>query len=173
MDFAATLERVGSFLRERDVSFAVIGGVALAAYGVFRQTLDLDFVVDAEAQDDLVEFMESLGYRTLYRSSGYSNHAHGDAERGRVDFVYVRGPTSEKLFRDVRRLEGPNGTSIPVPRPEHLIAMKLVAIKNDPTRELQDLADIRGLMERPDVDRGFVRAELERHGLMDRFDELT
>jgi hypothetical protein len=50
--------------------------------------------------------------------------------------------------------------------------MKVLAIKNDPTRALQDLADIRFLLTLPGVDRQEVRSYFARHGLETRFDEL-
>ena len=61
---------------------------------------------------------------------------------------------------------------IPVPRPEHLIAMKVVAMKNDPTRAYQDMADIRFLLSLPGVDRQEVRAQFTKHGLLERYLEL-
>ena len=136
---------MSAFLDERRRPYAVIGGVRLGGYGMTRHTFDLDLVVDAGVQTELVAFMESVGYETLYRSTGYSNHLHAEQDRGRVDFVYVRDTTSRKLFDAVRHVDGPAGARIPVPSPEHLIAMKLVAMKNDPTRTFQDLADIRTL----------------------------
>jgi len=39
-------------------------------------------------------------------------------------------------------MTGPGGRPILVPKPEHLIAVKLHAFKNDPERLWQDLADI-------------------------------
>ena len=81
MDFAGELSAVRSFLAEHGHRSAVIGGVALAAYGHPRLTLDLDIVTDAAAQDGLVSVMESRGLITLHRAPGYSNHRH-ELERG-------------------------------------------------------------------------------------------
>jgi hypothetical protein len=41
------------------------------------------------------------------------------------------------------------GTTLLVPRPEHLAAMKVQAMKNDPSRTFQDLADIQALLSLP------------------------
>ena len=40
-----------------------------------------------EELEKLVAFLESLGYETLYRSAGYSNHVHALPDLGRLDFV--------------------------------------------------------------------------------------
>lgn len=142
VDFARELNATRSFLTEQGYRSAVIGGVALAAYGHPRLTLDLDIVTEAAAQDSLVARMESTGFETLHRSAGYSNHRHPEPGHGRVDFMYVRGETAERVFAGVRQLPGPGGIVIAVPRPEHLIAMKVRAMAEAPERIWQDLADI-------------------------------
>jgi len=172
MDFQKTLATIAEFLEGNDLRYALIGGFALAAYGHTRATLDLDLVVEQEAQDPIIQFMESLGFATLHRSPGYSNHLHADPSLGRVDFVYVRGETGEDLFRATRDLKGPGDLSVPVPKPEHLAAMKVLAMKNDPDRTFQELADIRVLMKQPGVDREEIRRYFNKHELGDRFDEL-
>lgn len=166
------LARLAEFLEARGHSYAVIGGVGLAGYGMSRATVDLDLVLDASAQADIIPFLESIGYETLYRSTGYSNHQHSEPAMGSVDLVYVRDETSRRVFAATRDLDGPGGRKVPIPSPEHLIAMKVVAMKNDPARTYQDLADIRFLLTLPDVDREAVRAQFEKHGILDRYHEL-
>ena len=172
VDFVAELRAVHEFLDSHGFRSAVIGGVALAAYGHPRMTLDLDMVTESAAQDVLVAFMESRGFTTLHRSSGYSNHRHPERRHGRVDFMYVQGRTSELLFGALRHLPGPGGVRVAVPRPEHLIAMKVHAIRNDPRRRLRDLADIGFLLGRDDVDRESARRYFEQADLMEAWDEL-
>ena len=82
------------------------------------------------------------------------------------------GKTAHDLFAACRRIAGPGGVEVPVPRPEHLIAMKLHAIGNDPGRRLQDLADIRSLMTLPEVDRSLVRKYFEKRDLLEDFHAL-
>jgi hypothetical protein len=65
-------------------------------------------------------------------------------------------------------LPGPAGTAIAVPKPEHLIAMKVQAIKEAPERTWQDLADIGFLLQLPGVDRGEAAGYFERAGLLER-----
>ena len=172
MDFARELDVVEGFLARARFRLAVIGGVALTAYGHPRMTLDLDLVTEAEAQETLVAFMESQGFVTLHRSSGYSNHRHPDRTRGRVDFMYVRGDTAEKLFASAKELPGPSGRRILVPKPEHLIAMKVQAMRDAPERTWQDLVDIAYLFRLDGVNRDEVRRYFESAGLVDKWHEL-
>ena len=142
-------------------------------YGYPRTTLDLDLIVEAAIQEDLICWLESLGYRTLHRSSGYSNHAHSDPSLGEIDFVYVQGETAEKLFAGCRMAPGPGGLTVPVPRPEHIAALKVMAMKNDPNRTFREQEDIRFLLSLPGVDRREVQGYFERYGLTERFNELV
>jgi len=172
VDFARVLETMAVFFEREGVRFAVIGAFGLHAYGLSRATLDLDLVTEAAAQPAAVALLESLGYETLYRSPGYSNHVHVVPAHGRVDLMYVDAETSRILFGGCRMLALPSGRRVPVPRPEHLVAMKVQAMKNNPRRMHRDLADIQDLLELPGVDLGEVRAYFERAGLLERFDEI-
>jgi hypothetical protein len=172
VDFERVLRTLSRFFEETNTEWGVIGGLAMAAQGAARTTLDVDIVVDGEMQDRLVEFLESRGFETLYRSTGYSNHIHVDPDLGRVDVVYVRGDTSRELFGGMRNHPGPGGMVIPVPRPEHLVAMKAYSIKNDPQRTLRELADIRILLDAPGVDREEVNKYFEKYGLEELIDRL-
>lgn len=172
MDFAAVLASLQTFLEERGWRYALGGGLAMAAYGLPRTTLDLDLVVDGAAQDDLVRYLESLGYETLHRSRGFSNHIHPESYMGTVDFVYVAGETADKVFAAARRLPGPGGAEVQVPSPEHLAAMKVLAMKSDPARTFQELDDIRHLITAAGADREAVRDQFVRHGLEERYRDL-
>lgn len=50
--------------------------------------------------------------------------------------------------------------------------MKVLAIKNDPSRTFRDLADLQLLLALPGVDKAEVRGYFQRHGLLERFHEL-
>ena len=111
------------------------------------------------------------GFETLHRSEGYSNHLHQDPALGRLDVVYVDGDTAGKIFAEARPASLA-GTAVAVPKPEHLVAMKVHAMKNDPSRILQEMADIQFLMKLPGVDRQEIRGYFERAGQLERFDEI-
>jgi len=172
LDFGRVLDTVAGFFERTGSRYAIAGAFALHAYGLSRATLDLDLVTEAPAQPAAVAFLEALGYETLHRSAGYSNHVHALPALGRVDLMYVDPETSRILFGGCRMLALPSGREVPVPRPEHLAAMKVQAIKNNPRRMHRDLADIQDLLELPGIDVGEVRAYFARAGLLERFDEL-
>ena len=117
-------------------------------------------------------FLESLGYETLHRSEGYSNHLHALPDLGRVDVVYADEETSRILFGAGGAVLRLGGREVRVPRPEHLAAMKVHAMRNDPSRTLQEMADIRFLLGLPGVDREEIRGYFERAGLVERYHEI-
>lgn len=172
MDFARELDEIGAFLDQAGHPHAVVGGVALAGYGHPRMTLDLDVITDVAAQEALVAFMESRGFETLHRSTGYSNHLHPDRRRGRVDVVYVRGETARRVFAELRTLPGPGGRAIKAPKPEYLIAMKVQAMRDAPERTWQEMVDIAHLLGLEGVDRAEVRGYFEKNGLLARWEEI-
>lgn len=167
MDFALVLRIVRDWFDERRADWAVVGGLALAAHGAGRLTNDLDIVAPRSLQEEIISFLEQAGYRTLHRSEGYSNHLHGQAAFGRVDVVYVDARTGGELFAAARTLELLPGLSARVPRVEHLVAMKVLAAKNDPSRALQELADIVSLLRASGTAAGVVRGYFERHGMLE------
>ena len=172
LDFGRVFATIAGFLEAEGFPFAVVGAFGLHAFGVTRATQDLDMATDATAQAKLVAFLESLGYETLHMSEGYSNHLHANPSFGRVDFVYLRGETSRRLFGGCRDRFTLGGRPVPVPRAEHLVAMKVQALKNDPGRSFQDLADVRSLLLLTDIDQDEIEGYFVRAGLKDKLDEI-
>lgn len=172
MDFARVLQLISAFFTAVGQPFGVIGALGVAARGFSRTTFDVDIVAPQSVQEALVAHLEETGYRTEHLSAGYSNHAHTDRELGRIDVVYVGGETAERIFAEAEMRPGPGGVDIPVPRAEHLAAMKLFGIKNEPSRVLQDLEDIRRLLEVPGVDGDEIRGYFRRYGLEALLDRL-
>jgi hypothetical protein len=152
--------------------FALAGAMALHARGISRSTQDLDIVTEATAQAELIAHLESLGYETLHRSDGYSNHLHSDPALGRLDFIYVDALTADALFAECDKTYAMGGRRIPVPSAEHLVAMKVQAMKNDPRRAFKELADIQSLIQTQRLDTPALRRYFERAGLLERFREL-
>jgi hypothetical protein len=173
MDFRRALTLVSEYLEREGQSYALVGAFALQSYGLARATQDVDFVTEASARVKLVTFLETQGYETLHVSSGYSSHLHPDPAKGRLDFIYVDGETGRKLFAGCEVRAVGTGVRLPVPRPEHLAAMKALAMKNDPGRTFQEMADVRFLLGLPGVDRDEVEGYFRRHGLEERFDEIA
>jgi hypothetical protein len=171
LDLAAVIGDVGGFLDREGIPFAIVGALALHSYGYSRATNDVDLLVGADAQRSLIAFLEDRGFETLHRSDGYSNHLHSDPALGRLDVIYVDRATEDKIFAEARRVPL-GGRTIAVPKPEHLVAMKVHAMGNDPSRVFQDMADIQFLIKLPGVDGEEIRQYFQEAGQLERFREL-
>jgi len=172
VDFGKVLEALADFFKKENCRYAIAGAFALHAYGLSRATGDLDFVVSSECRVKIVAFLESLGYETIYVSSGYSNHVHPLPAMGRVDFIYPRGATADMIFNNLKASLKYQVVTIPVPRPEHIAAMKIFSMKNDPSRTFQEMADIQFLLGLPGINQEEVRGYFEKYGLLTKYYEI-
>ena len=164
MNFGQVLAEVGAGFGSAGVRFALAGGVAVAAHGVQRTTLDLDFVVARDDADAAIALLEQLGFETVRRSEAFSNHFRG-ANGERIDLLFVDPPTAAAMFERATARDLFGTGTVAVIHPEHLVAMKLFALKVDPTRAGLDLEDVRGLMLRGLVDAATVSVYLDRYEL--------
>lgn len=161
------------FFKQANIDYALVGAFALKAYGYLRATEDVDFLVRGDHQKRIITYLESLGYETIYRSPGYSNHVHPLANLGRIDFIYVEGETAETIFSEARPLLVLDDLAVPVVRAEHLIALKVFAMKNDPERFFREMADLQYLLTLPGLNVEEIRGYFEKYGLSEKYDELT
>jgi hypothetical protein len=172
MQFDQVLRTFSEFFEREQIRYAVAGGLAIHAWGRSRTTQDIDFAVEGTAQQRIIQFAESIGYVTLHSSSGYSNHEHPQQAFGSVDLLYLYGDTADRIFADAQQRIVAGTNQLPVPKPEHLIAMKVQAIKNAPRRVSIDVPDIEYLLTLPDIDRSVVRDYFDRAGLLRIFDVI-
>ena len=142
------------------------------AYGQSRATFDLDLLTASAAQGPLVALLAELGYEPLHVSPSYSNHQHPDPDWGGVDLIYVDEQTAGLLFPACTLRLRLGAREALVPRAEHLAAMKVQAMRNDPSRLMQDLADVQYLLRLPGTDRAEVRGYFEKAGLTEWYDKL-
>ena len=50
--------------------------------------------------------------------------------------------------------------------------MKIVAMKNDPKRSFQEMADIQFLLGLPKIDEDEIRSYFEKHNLLEKYYEI-
>ena len=62
--------------------------------------------------------------------------------------------------------------TVPVVRPEHIVALKVFAMKNDPDRALREMADIKELLSLPEINLQEVREYFEKYGQMERYYDI-
>ncbi len=168
MDLRSVLLALHSALREASIDHAVIGGLALAAHGAARATVDLDLLADGERSDDVDRILRSRGYDCLQRTEHVANYASTDPALGRVDFLFARRVHARAMLARATP-RGVLGESVRVVDASDLIGLKVQSSSNDPARRYRDLADIERLLESAEVDLERVR---DYFRLFDREKEL-
>ena len=132
-------------LDENQVAHALIGGMALSAFGVFRATEDIDYLVDGEKWALVREIFLGESLRLCFSSSEVLQFEGSY----KVDFLFANRPLSKEMLANSQL--GPLG--IKYVGAEELIGLKIQAFSNQPHRKLKDLADIQALLDKnPNLD---------------------
>jgi len=140
------------FFDKEKYDYALVGALALHAYGYTRATKDIDFITRDKYQKKIIKYLESLGFKTLHSSAGFSNHFNPVGSM-RIDLIYVEDYTADSIFKSVRDISVFDNKKCPVIDHNHLIILKLFALKNDPDRKYKELADIKELLKLVTVDK--------------------
>jgi hypothetical protein len=172
MDAARLLAVLRPHFEATGARWMLAGGFAVAAWGSARTTLDLDLVVDEGSRDALVPRIVAEGFEVCNDVEGFTNLQHPDPALGRLDLLWVKGETSRQLFEAAVSRSGPDAKLILVPKPEHLIAMKLRAIQSRAARVIRDGPDLQHLLGLPGIDHNEVRGYFEKAGLVELYDRL-
>lgn len=123
----------------------VIGGHALAAHGVARQTVDVDCLIAIENRQALDAHLLGGGFERLGETENFARYSHPSDLVPDVDVLFVDAVTFDKLRVGGIPLQR-GSAKLQAPALPHLIALKLHAIRNNPAREAGDLGDIARLL---------------------------
>ena len=145
----SALRRAVADLNALKVQWALIGGLAISVRSVPRFTKDLDFAVavadDSEAED-VVHRLGGRGYRPVeLLEQEYVKRMSGvRLERGGsdvvVDLLFASSGIEDEVVAGATRLEVLPQLTAPVATTGHLIALKVLAGRN------QDLTDLEALI---------------------------
>lgn len=168
----AALRQIADALTRRQVSWALVGGLAVSVRSEPRFTRDIDLAVAAvsdDAAESLVSDLVASGFRlqlsleqeALARLAAVRLLPHGEAESGVViDLLFASSGIETDICREAERLEISPGLTVPVARAGHLLAMKMLSAAPDRPQDAADAqALLRGLGE---TERARARAAVER-----------
>lgn len=160
-DLRATLLNSSAALKKQNIAHALIGGFALSLHGINRATADVDFLADGTKRTEILKTLQDEGFSLRFESTEVLQFTGP----GNLDILLANRPVSQQMLRDAilqKRLP------IYLLRVEDIIGLKIQAYTNDPSRELQDKADIQQLMKHhPDLDWPRVKK------LADMFDQWS
>lgn len=151
MDYSKAFHLVAGASKKSAVPCVLIGGFAINFYKVSRNTLDVDFLITKEDFEKIKSALTIAGYSEEFVTDvavRFSNKK----EAADIDFMIVDKTTREKIVKDGKEVEVV-GEKLVIPSVNHLIALKLHAIKtNQKNRILKDLPDIVDLIKINKVD---------------------
>jgi hypothetical protein len=124
-----------------DLRFLVIGGIAVVSYGYSRLTLDVDFLVRRADQEEWEKRILEAGFSLFKKTETFAQYSSPSGEAN-LDLMFVNDPTFEQFWSAavVKKIQGRDER---VPTFDHLIALKLHALKyGPPSRTFKDADDI-------------------------------
>lgn len=133
---AEAVAQIAELAKEAGERVILIGGAAMQLYGSDRLTLDVDFAADNHLPSLVRHGKLLFGGEQTVAPNGVS-----------VDFV-VRSDEFRSLYREaVKMAQTIEGVPMPVVRPEHLVAMKMVAGRDKDLTDLTHLLGVAGLVD--------------------------
>ncbi len=172
VSFFATIE---TETRQRHLAFLVIGGHAVNLYGFARETADLDFLVCSDDRSSWVSLFAGLGYHIFSESQNFVQLASDRDSAWPVDLMFVQ-PATFKPMLDGSRVVEFYGTASRIPALEHLIALKLHALKNArPHRFLKDFLDVENLIRinHLDITSENIRRLFEKYATFELYEKMS
>lgn len=137
------LFQLATIAAERRIPMLLIGGHALQAYGVTRQTLDVDVLIAEAHAASLEEALLQVGYTVQARSEIFARHRHASQLLAlKLHAIRNNPPREPRDFADTVELLRANPGAISPDALRSLCAQygpegiweKLEAARSDPTR---------------------------------------
>lgn len=126
--------------------FLVIGGHAVNAYGISRQTGDLDLLVPLRNRAQWHALMLRIKFSAIQDDERFARYIPPDLAAWPIDFMFVDDETFEKLHSESK----PANIGVAETRTvsaRHLLILKIHALNQDQShRETKDFNDAFGLL---------------------------
>lgn len=149
----------------------IIGAHALSFYGVTRETADLDLLANRNDRARWELELVQAGYRRFHGSENFAQFTPPTRSAWPVDLMFVREHTFSRMLGESRKITV-HGKTFAVPALEHLLALKLHALKyTHPRRTIKDFQDVVELIRSHPADLPIgserMRALFERYGTLE------
>lgn len=135
-----------SQLESGGVSYGIIGGLAVFAYGGERTTFDVDFLIHGNDRAQVLDIAKNLGL-SIVNENPEVLQLTGPAQ---IDIIFANRKHSQAMLARLRQV---GQLPYPVVAPEDLIGLKIQAFVGDRKREFIDKGDILTILRNvPDLD---------------------
>lgn len=171
MSFFATIHEEAV---RRKLRFLVIGGLAVNHYGYSRDTGDLDFFISQNDREEWMKILADFGYVSHHDGGNFIQYNPPVQNAWPVDLMLVQEKTFAPIFA-ASCVANFFGVISRVPSLEHLIALKLHALKNTRmTRFLKDFLDVEYLirLNRLDIKSRIICELFDKYGTPDLYEKV-
>jgi hypothetical protein len=132
--------------KQREMDYLLIGGHAVNYYCEPRATLDVDLLVRKEEQSKWRELLNGEGFKLMHDGGNFVQFSPPYGVEWRLDLMLVNDQTFRNLKEAARTAEL-LGVRMLIPKPEHLIALKLHALKHGHSERFEkDFGDVVSLV---------------------------
>lgn len=168
-------QQINEESRKRELKFLVIGGLAVNMHGCSRDTADLDLLVRQQDRAEWMKLFSELGYTLIGEKSVFCQYSPLDSGAWPVDLMFVNDETFGEFLKSGLPVEM-FGERLLIPTLEHLIALKLHALKNGRIeRYLKDYLDVEGLVRanKIDLSQEKMRELFLKYGTLDVYEKIS
>ncbi len=133
-------------LEKRNITFGIIGGLAVFAYGGERTTFDVDFLIDGNNKVAIKEISKILKL-SIINENAEVLQLSGSIQ---IDIIFANRVQAKSMLERLRKA---GNLPYPVVSPEDLVGLKIQAFTGDRSREFKDKSDILTIMQNvPNLD---------------------
>lgn len=122
------LRTISLYAEAKTLPFLLIGGHAVNAYGIQRQTGDIDLLVRRSDSHEWAELFKKLQYDSIQYDSNFLRYKPDTLAAWPIDLMLVDDTTFLKLFNDSREVNL-GVVNVRVVSPRHLATLKIHALK--------------------------------------------
>lgn len=172
MSFLATIDQEAA---NKKLRYLVIGGLAVNFYGFSRDTSDLDFFISQNDRSEWMNLLEKFEYKNFHDGGSFIQYQAPDKNAWPVDLMLVQEKTFAPILEACVDADF-FGVKSRVPSLEHLIALKLHALKNTRMqRFLKDFLDVENLIRinRLDIKSKTIRQLFDKYGTTDLYEKIS
>jgi hypothetical protein len=140
------LRTITLYTETKAIPFMVIGGHAVNAYGISRQTGDIDLLVKLTDRTSWLELMSKLNYSPQQNDERFARFRPKSIAAWPIDLMFVDDETFEKMYAEsIRTSFGLTDAQLISVR--HLIILKIHSLKYyQEHRHARDYGDLLSLL---------------------------
>ena len=169
------LRTISFYCEAKGLKFLVTGGHAVNAYGISRQTGDLDLIVKRSDKGAWQILLEKLRYTPFQDDERFSRFKPAELASWPIDLMYLDDQSFDKMLVAAQEIN--MGTvNVPVVSAEHLVALKIHTLKYyQAHREPKDYGDLLALLRTAAAKLSEVelRALCEKYASIELFERLA